>query len=283
MKETAYLVQAALISAWWIGLSTSPAFFRAFQFEEISPTAFWSFFLPDIVLIAFLSTVRVYKRADFLGYVILGAFAYAALYCCNATITTNSGYLSTSLMLAGLAYNVFLCFNSSLFRQSQATDTITNGIKTGLQIICVWTITLAAIPFVILHAFDGLTVTNQFSIVAGVVMFIGFSALGLTSAYFMVRDGEGTPLPLDQTNQLVVSGPYQFVRNPMAVAGIGQGLAIATIFYSIPLFIYALLGALIWHFVVRPFEERDMANRFGDAYLAYQAKVKCWIPRFQKA
>ena len=58
----------------------------------------------------------------------------------------------------------------------------------------------------------------------------------------MVRDGEGTPLPLDQTNRLVVSGPYYYVRNPMAIAGIGQGLSVALIFQSLPVGIYSLLG-----------------------------------------
>ncbi len=54
MKETSYLLQAALISAWWVCLSWNQDFFNAFQFDEIPPTAFWSFFVPDIVLIASL-------------------------------------------------------------------------------------------------------------------------------------------------------------------------------------------------------------------------------------
>lgn len=102
--------------------------------------------------------------------------------------------------------------------------------------------------------------------------------LGLTSAYFMVRDGAGTPLPLDQTNHLVVSGPYRYVRNPMAIAGIGQGLAISIAFQSIPILIYSVLGAIVWQMVVRPAEERDMAQRFGEPYEVYRRKVSCWIP-----
>lgn len=94
-----------------------------------------------------------------------------------------------------------------------------------------------------------------------------------------MRDGAGTPLPLDQTKQLVLSGPYRFVRNPMAVAGVGQGLAIACLFQSLPLAVYALLGAVVWHWVVRPFEEEDLAARFGRSYQDYRARVRCWIPR----
>ena len=97
----------------------------------------------------------------------------------------------------------------------------------------------------------------------------------------MVRDGGGTPLPLDQTRELVVSGQYRFVRNAMAIAGIGQGLAMATMFQSISVLVYSLLAATIWHFVVRPIEERDMVQRFGASYLDYQESVACWIPRFR--
>lgn len=282
MKETAYLLQAALISAWWVGLASSTTFFAAFQFDEISTTAFWAFFAPDIILIAGLSAFRAYCKYDFIEYVILGAFGYASLYCCNATVLTSSGYLPTGLMIAGLLYNLLLCFNQSLFRSS-STNLLWNVIKTVVQIVCIWIIALVFIPYIILDAFDVADLPDfeiQFWI--GLFLFVCCSLLGLTSAYFMVRDGGGTPLPLDQTNHLVVSGPYHYVRNPMAIAGIGQGLAIAVAYLSLPILIYSFLGAFVWHLVVRPIEERDMFERFGDSYQDYRQSVSCWIPTFRK-
>ena len=103
MKETACLLQAALVAAWWVGLAASQSFFSAFQFDGIPPTALWSFFAPDVVVLASLSTLRAYRRIAAIEYVILGAFSYAALYCCNATLLTWSGLLPTGLMLMGLA------------------------------------------------------------------------------------------------------------------------------------------------------------------------------------
>ncbi|MEZ6094944.1 MAG: isoprenylcysteine carboxylmethyltransferase family protein [Pirellulaceae bacterium] len=280
MKETAYLLQAALISVWWVGLAASQSFFNAFQFETFPPNAFWAFFIPDIMLIAALSAVRAYWKVQALEYVTLGAFGYASLYCCNATLLTNSGYLSTGLMLLGLGYNLFLCFSQSLFRNS-STGFSLNVTKTIVQIVCVWTLSLVAIPYIILEAFDALTVPHMgVPLVVGAIAFVCCSMLGLASSYFMVRDGAGTPLPLDQTNKLVVTGPYQFVRNPMAIAGIGQGVAIAIIFQSALILIYSLLGVLVWQLVVRPIEEQDMVRRFGDAYLEYRERVSCWIPTF---
>lgn len=283
MKATAYLLQAALVCCWWIGLALSPTFFAAFQFDGIPAKAFWSFLAPDLILIAGLSTIRAYRKSTAIEYVILGAFGYASLYCCNATLLTRSGFLPTGLMLMGLAYNVLLCFNNSLFRTASSTDIVANTAKTLIQIFCIWLLTLVVIPFVILDAFDALALPKrELWLIVGGILFLGFSVLGLGSAFFIVRDGGGTPLPLDQTNQLVVSGPYRFVRNPMAIAGIGQGVAIATLFQSLPLLVYSLFGALIWHLVVRPLEEQDMAKRFGESYLIYRDRVRCWIPRFRR-
>jgi len=282
MKETAYLLQAALISAWWVGLASSEFFFAAFQFGEISSTAFWAFFAPDVILIAALSTARAYKKNSAIEYVILGAFGYATLYCANATVLTASGYLPTGLMLAGLAYNVFICFNDSLFRSS-STSTVWNVIKTLVQVVCIWILALVIMPYVILDAFDALILPSLgIWLLVGAFLFGCFSLLGLSSAYFMVRDGYGTPLPLDQTNKLVVTGPYQYVRNPMAIAGIGQGLAVSFVFQSVAILIYAILGALVWHLVVRPSEERDMSQRFGEPYEIYRRQVSCWKPTFSR-
>jgi protein-S-isoprenylcysteine O-methyltransferase Ste14 len=63
-------------------------------------------------------------------------------------------------------------------------------------------------------------------VMAGVVAFCAASALGIWSAVVMSTLGRGTPLPSAMASDLVVRGPYRFVRNPMAVAGIVQGAAV---------------------------------------------------------
>ena len=56
-------------------------------------------------------------------------------------------------MLAGLSYNIFLCFHQSVFRSSNSTDTWINALKTAIQIVCMWTLTFAVIPYVLLESF----------------------------------------------------------------------------------------------------------------------------------
>lgn len=77
MKGTAYLLQATLISLWWIGLLINQNFYDAFQFPGIGEDAFNSFMLPDLIIVAFLSTVRAYKKRKELDYIILGSFLFA--------------------------------------------------------------------------------------------------------------------------------------------------------------------------------------------------------------
>jgi protein-S-isoprenylcysteine O-methyltransferase Ste14 len=90
--------------------------------------------------------------------------------------------------------------------------------------------------------------------------------------------GRGTPLPLVSTRHLVVSGPYRHVRNPMAIAGILQGIAVAMWLGSWLVLVYSALGAVVWHTLVRPAEERDLRARFGTAYTKYRDSVPLWLP-----
>ncbi|MCA9239666.1 MAG: isoprenylcysteine carboxylmethyltransferase family protein [Planctomycetales bacterium] len=283
MKATAYLLQAALVGIWWIGLATSESFFAAFQFDGIGRAAFWSFLAPDVLVIASLSLLRAYKQSRTVELLVLGGFAYAALYCVNATLLTSSGYLSSGLMLLGLCYNAFLCFDTELFRNSQTSSVKVIALKTFVQIVCTWILALVVVPYTLMEAFDSLSAPSfNLAALAGMTLFLPTSLLGLVSAYYMVRYGGGTPLPIDQAVRLVDRGPYRFVRNPMAIAGIGQGLCVALIFESIPVLSYAMLGAVVWHLAVRPIEERNLAERFGEEYLMYRSRVWCWIPKLPK-
>ena len=73
--------------------------------------------------------------------------------------------------------------------------------------------------------------------------------------------------------KLVISGPYGLCRNPMAVAG-DRGLAVSLFTRgSYAVLLYVLLGAVVWHWFVRPIEE-DMNNRFGEPYMQYKAESK---------
>ena len=94
---------------------------------------------------------------------------------------------------------------------------------------------------------------------------------------FAVR-GKGTPAPFDPPRQLVVSGPYRFVRNPMYI-GAGLALLGAAVFYgSVALATYLFVFLLLCHLLVRSYEEPALRQSFGSDYEAYSARTSRWLP-----
>lgn len=76
---------------------------------------------------------------------------------------------------------------------------------------------------------------------------------------------------------LVVEGPFQFTRNPMYVGFTLLLLAWAAWLSSA----WALAGPVVFvlyltRWQILP-EERALRARFGDAYTAYQARVRRWL------
>jgi protein-S-isoprenylcysteine O-methyltransferase Ste14 len=113
----------------------------------------------------------------------------------------------------------------------------------------------------------------------GAALFLVASPLGLASCLTMAIAGEGTPLPAQTARRLVVAGPYRWLRNPMATAGVLQSVGAGLWFGSWTMSVAAVLGGLAWHFGIRGAEEADLLARFGDPYERYRASVRVWVPR----
>ena len=279
----AYLFQAVIILLWWVGILESDYFYSLFAFPGLTKDLFICFLLPDFIIIALLSLWVQYNHFKGLQYIILGGFAYAAIYCISVTLYLGGGYLSSLLMSLATAYNAFLCYHQSLFKTSSAQTSVGfTLVKTGLQIILAWGLALFILPYFILEL-EGIPADRPLEhkglLVVGVLLFLAFSALGLRSAYVMGKYGRGTPLPMDAAQKLVVKGPYQVIRNPMAIGGLGQGLSIALLYQSLALLAFYSLGILLWHFIIRPIEEKDLESRFGQDYRNYKATVRLWWPK----
>ena len=119
--------------------------------------------------------------------------------------------------------------------------------------------------------------------VTGVALFLVGSAVGVWSCVTMAVRGHGTPLPAETARDLVVSGPYRWVRNPMALAGVAQTVGVGLFLGSWMVVAIAFAGAVVWNALIRPTEEADLAARFGEPYQRYADQVRCWIPRRPRA
>ena len=89
----------------------------------------------------------------------------------------------------------------------------------------------------------------------------------------------GTPAPVAPTEQLVVEGPYRYVRNPMYVAVLTIVLGQTLWHASLWLVLYGALAWAVMATFVRLYEEPALSARFGSDYATYRAAVPAWIPR----
>ncbi len=105
-------------------------------------------------------------------------------------------------------------------------------------------------------------------------------ALLLCCGWNFAFAGRGTPAPFDAPRELVATGPYRYVRNPMYLAVL-LIIAAEALAFSLALLAY---GALLWvafHGFVLSYEERALAARFGSGYQEYKRRVPRWIPRLR--
>jgi len=112
-----------------------------------------------------------------------------------------------------------------------------------------------------------------------IVVIAGAVAMLLYSFAHFALKGRGTPAPIAPTENLVVSGPYRYVRNPMYVAVITIILAQALLFGSSAVLIYGLVVAASVFGFTRLYEEPTLSETHGAAYARYRAAVPGWWPR----
>ena len=111
-------------------------------------------------------------------------------------------------------------------------------------------------------------------------LWVAGTAILIWCFWDFVQKGKGTPAPIAPPKELVVSGLYKYVRNPMYV---GVLLVITGHFLWFGfwnLLIYAALVFLAFNSFVIFYEEPNLKQRFGAAYESYRQRVPRWIPRF---
>jgi protein-S-isoprenylcysteine O-methyltransferase Ste14 len=96
-----------------------------------------------------------------------------------------------------------------------------------------------------------------------------------------IEKAQGTPLPMVPTQTLLVTGPFQYCRNPMTLGTVMLYLGISIVAGSLSSIIVVALFTLLLMLYIKRFEERELADRFGQAYLDYKAATPFIIPCFK--
>jgi protein-S-isoprenylcysteine O-methyltransferase Ste14 len=101
----------------------------------------------------------------------------------------------------------------------------------------------------------------------------------LAAEYSLITVGHATGAPGNPSRQLVTTGLYRWVRNPLYL-GVALLLFSVAFFNSSPttlLIAFTFLPAI--HAVVVLVEEPRTERRFGPEYVSYKQNVPRWLPR----
>jgi protein-S-isoprenylcysteine O-methyltransferase Ste14 len=117
----------------------------------------------------------------------------------------------------------------------------------------------------------------------GLVLGIPLLAAGaLLSGWCVVRfwKAQGTPVPVNPPEELVTSGPYAYVRNPMVTGVIAMLFGLGLVLHSTGIALMWTPAYVLLHWIeLKTVEEPELARRFGSSYSAYRRRVPMFIPR----
>ncbi len=140
---------------------------------------------------------------------------------------------------------------------------------------------IVVIPFFILyfsnyhyHIPDGV-----FIVIGCIILIAGLFLAGWTMMLFN-NIGFGTPAPWNPPKNLVIEGPYCYVRNPMIIGVLLILLAEFFLLHAVQILWWVIIFFVINTIYFRVFEEKQLENNFGDDYRRYRQNVPMWIPRF---
>ena len=98
----------------------------------------------------------------------------------------------------------------------------------------------------------------------------------------IIHRGRGTPAHFDPPKELVITGLYCYVRNPVYLGALLVQLGYIIWFGSGILISYFFLFVLAYHILIVFIEEPILRNTFGVAYEEYAKKVPRWIPHIKQ-
>ena len=109
----------------------------------------------------------------------------------------------------------------------------------------------------------------------GPIILVSFILIFLSVGLF--RQNTEDPNPVTQSNKLITTGIYKYIRNPMYLAlvifQIGLGISLSFLHISL----MSILTIITLHYFVIKREEAYLKKLFGVDYESYKTKSKRWI------
>ena len=105
--------------------------------------------------------------------------------------------------------------------------------------------------------------------------------LGLWTVRIQFVLGHGTPSPFMPTQQLIVTGPYRFCRNPMILGVFTAYVGLAFWAASLSGITMSLIFITAASTYIKLVEEKELEARFGSDYVTYKKSVPFIIPHLR--
>lgn len=114
---------------------------------------------------------------------------------------------------------------------------------------------------------------------AGGILFVGGMAVALVGVGVLIRRGRGTPFEMDAPRNLVTTGPFAVVRNPIDAGEQAMIWSAAFYFSSLGVLLYVTAVTLAVSCFVLYLEEPELRERFGKQYEDYCRRVPRLLPK----
>jgi len=120
--------------------------------------------------------------------------------------------------------------------------------------------------------------------ILGIVLVYSTGAVTLLTVVNLALRGLGAPFAIALSRRLATDWLYSWTRNPMVLATLAWLIAMGLWLQSTLFVVWVLvLVAPAWMVFLKVYEERELEIRFGEAYLAYKAKIPFLWPRRPQA
>ena len=155
-----------------------------------------------------------------------------------------------------------------VFTSSKRSMKIENSIPKPL--VRIFAFLTFALPIIILPFTEG----PKMVIPTIIVVTVGIFFLGLNFYLKIIAHREiGVPPALKSKTNLITTGIYRIIRNPLYLSNTLLAIGMAILFKSG----HALLFSLVYFLFFWPiiyFEERDLLKKYGEEYKKYQKNTK---------
>ncbi len=112
--------------------------------------------------------------------------------------------------------------------------------------------------------------------IIGVMFAVAAGAQAFWATRTMRRAGTNVR-PSLPTTAIVAAGPYRYTRNPMYLSLCLLYLGLSLLINGVLPLLFLVPLAFTLHYGVIKREERYLAAKFAESYLAYQRRVRRWI------